>query len=78
MPSGNKYKGQDRRLLKKTQKCLDLIEKRDTLVATVVASGKKTAAVSNRIAIVPPADTALVASFDAVKEQISDKLAETW
>lgn len=65
------YRGQDRRILKKAKKCMDLIAARDARVL----NPKKTSTLSNRVQIIPAIDATVSAAFTAVKAQIEAKLA---
>lgn len=77
MPSGNKFKGNDRRLLKKGKKVIQLIMDRDIFLAAL-PSTKRTSRISNRDRMFPAAPDALAADLTAVAAQIDAKLAETW
>ncbi len=67
----NKFKGKDRRILIKADKCFAAIAARDTKAA----SPKKTSAISTRMYMIDPANAPLVAAMATLRVRVNDLLS---
>lgn len=83
MAQGNKFKGTDRDILKKTKFMLEAIRKRDLYLDALTAIPlKKSSRVSNRIRIIPAIEpipsTGITAAIAVLEARIDDLLSQTW
>lgn len=83
MPQGNKFKGNDRAILKKAQFVLNAIAQRDIYLDNLIADeGRKSSKVSNRVRMIPAMEpvpaTGISAAVAVLQSRIAVLLAQTW